>query len=110
AKSAQGFPSPLPSGPPATAAIQVRQSLSRAGDPGGLTPAGFQAVRYSLAALMAIAGLGIGVLVAVPPLPIVAVAPVLGVAFAVAGFFLPLLWLEQRISAPPPPTPPPPAA
>jgi tight adherence protein C len=84
---------------PSEATIHVRQNLSRAGDPGGLTPAGFQAVRYSLGALMAIAGLGLGVLVAVPPLPIVVVAPVLGVAFAVAGFFLPLLWLEQRISA-----------
>jgi hypothetical protein len=30
---------------PARAAGQLRQKLSRAGDPGGLTPAGFQAVR-----------------------------------------------------------------
>ena len=83
---------------PSAATIQVRQKLSRAGDPGGLTPAGFQAVRYSLAALMAIAGLGLAVLVALP-LPLVLVAPVAGIAFAVVGYFLPVLWLEQQISA-----------
>jgi tight adherence protein C len=83
---------------PSAATIQVRQKLSRAGDPGGLTPAGFQAVRYSLAALMAIAGLGLAVLVALP-LPLVLVAPVAGIVFAVVGYFLPVLWLEQQISA-----------
>ncbi|HEY4914837.1 MAG TPA: type II secretion system F family protein [Candidatus Dormibacteraeota bacterium] len=83
---------------PSAATIQVRQKLSRAGDPGGLTPAGFQAVRYSLAALMAIAGLGLAVLVALP-LPVVLVAPVAGIAFAMVGYFLPVLWLEQQISA-----------
>jgi len=98
-KQFEAFSRPFVSRLPSEATIHVRQKLSRAGDPGGLTPAGFQAVRYSLAALMAIAGLGLGVLVAVPPLPVVAVAPILGIAFAVAGFFLPLLWLEQRISA-----------
>jgi len=83
---------------PTEASIHVRQKLSRAGDPGGLTPAGFQAVRYSLAALMAIAGLGVGLIVALP-VPVLVVAPVIGISFAVAGYFLPLLWLEQRISA-----------
>jgi tight adherence protein C len=83
---------------PSEATIHVRQKLSRAGDPGGLTPSGFQAVRYSLAALMAIAGLGLGVLVSLP-LPVIVVAPVIGIAFAVVGYFFPLLWLEQRISA-----------
>jgi len=89
---------PLTSRLPSEAAVQVRLKLSRAGDPGGLTPAGFQAVRYSLAALMAIAGLGVGVLVSVP-LPVIVVAPAMGIVFAIAGYFLPLLWLEQRISA-----------
>jgi tight adherence protein C len=83
---------------PSAATIQVRHKLSRAGDPGGLTPAGFQAVRYSLAALMAIAGLGLAVLVALP-VPLILVAPVAGIGFALVGYFLPLLWLEQRISA-----------
>jgi tight adherence protein C len=89
---------PFTSRLPTEATIAVRQKLSRAGDPGGLTPAGFQAVRYSLAALLAVVGLGLGVLVALP-LPVVVVAPVSGIVFAVAGYFLPLLWLEQRISA-----------
>jgi len=39
----------LPSG----AAGQLRQKLSQAGNPGSLTPAGFQAVRYSFASLLA---------------------------------------------------------
>jgi tight adherence protein C len=88
---------PFTSRLPSEATIHGRQKLSRAGDPGGLTPSGFQAVRYSLAALMAIAGLGLGVLVSLPP--VIVVAPVAGVAFAAVGYFLPLLWLEQRISA-----------
>src|SRR5450759_2393287 len=54
---------PLASRLPALAAGELRQRLSRAGDPGNLTPAGFQAVRYGLAALMAIAGLALGLLV-----------------------------------------------
>ena len=89
---------PLVSRLPTEATIHLRQKLSRAGDPGGLTPSGFQAVRYSLAALLAVVGLGLGVLVTLP-LPVVVVAPVSGIVFAVAGYFLPLLWLEQRISA-----------
>ncbi len=89
---------PFTSRLPATATVQVRQQLSRAGDPGGLTPAGFQAVRYSLAALMAIAGLGTGVLLPVP-FPVVIVAPVTGIIAAIVGYFIPILWLEQRIAA-----------
>ena len=79
---------------PAGTAGQLRAKLSQAGNPGGLTPAGFQAVRYSLAALLAIAGLALGLLV---PLgfPDIIAAPVVGAAFAVAGFMLPMLWLEQ---------------
>jgi tight adherence protein C len=98
-KQFEALSRPFVSRLPSEATIHVRQKLSRAGDPGGLTPAGFQAVRYSVGALMAIAGLGLGVLVAIPPLPVVVVAPVTGIAFAIVGFFLPLLWLEQRISA-----------
>jgi tight adherence protein C len=97
-KRFEAFARPFVSRLPTEATIHLRQKLSRAGDPGGLTPSGFQAVRYSLAALMAIVGLGLGVLIGLP-LPLILVAPVAGVAFAVAGYFLPLLWLEQRISA-----------
>jgi tight adherence protein C len=97
-KRFEAFARPFVSRLPTEATIHLRQKLSRAGDPGGLTPSGFQAVRYSLAALMAIVGLGLGVLLALP-LPVILVAPASGFALAVAGYFLPLLWLEQRISA-----------
>jgi tight adherence protein C len=97
-KRFEAFARPFVSRLPNEATIHLRQKLSRAGDPGGLTPSGFQAVRYGLAALMAIVGLGLGVLIGLP-LPLILVAPVAGIAFAVAGYFLPLLWLEQRISA-----------
>ncbi len=76
---------------------RLRQKLSRAGDPGGLTPAGFQAVRYSLAALLAIAGLGGGLLIP-SPLPVLLMAPVSGLVLAAVGYFAPNLWLERRIA------------
>ena len=76
---------------------RLRQKLSRAGDPGGLTPAGFQAVRYSLAALLAIAGLGGGLLIP-SPLPVLLMAPLSGLVLAAIGYFAPNLWLEQRIA------------
>src|SRR2546423_9300685 len=41
---------------PALAASQLRDKLSRAGDPGSLTPAGLQPVRYGLGAPLAIVG------------------------------------------------------
>ena len=97
-KQLEALARPFTSRLPATATVQVRQQLSRAGDPGGLTPAGFQAVRYSLAALMAIAGLGTGLLLPVP-FPVIIVAPITGAIAAVLGYFLPTLWLEQRIAA-----------
>ena len=97
-KQLEALAKPFTSRLPATATVQVRQQLSRAGDPGGLTPAGFQAVRYSLAALMAIAGLGTGLLLPLP-IPVVIVVPVTGAIAAVIGYFLPNLWLEQRIAA-----------
>ncbi len=81
---------------PARTAIQLRQKLSQAGNPGGLTPAGFQAVRYSIAAMMAIAGLAIGLLFPVG-LPDFVAAPLTGLVFAAAGYLTPGLWLEQRI-------------
>jgi tight adherence protein C len=88
---------PLTARLPALEAGALRQKLSRAGDPGSLTPAGFQAVRYGLAALLAIAGLAVGLLLPLqfPPL---LTAPVTGAVMAVVGYFLPLLWLNQRIA------------
>jgi len=81
---------------PARTALQVRQKLSQAGNPANLTPAGFQAVRYSLAALLAIVGLALGLLFPVG-LPSVAAALLWGAVSAVLGFIAPSLWLEQLI-------------
>jgi tight adherence protein C len=89
---------PLANRLPALAAGELRQKLSRAGDPGNLTPAGFQAVRYGLAALFAIAGLAGGLLLPVQFPPLIT-AVITGAVSAVVGYFLPLLWLNQRISA-----------
>src|SRR6266702_1264335 len=82
---------------PARTAIQVRQKLSQAGNPGGLTPAGFQSVRYSVAAIMAVAGLAVGLVVPVG-MPTLLAAAVSGLIFAVIGFMTPGLWIEQRIA------------
>jgi tight adherence protein C len=81
---------------PAGTAIQLRQKLSQAGNPSGLTPAGFQAVRYSAGALMAIVGLVVGLIVPLS-VPNFIAAPLVGAVFAVGGFLAPGLWLEQRI-------------
>ena len=96
-KRIEALARPLASRLPALEAGELRQKLSRAGDPGNLTPAGFQAVRYGLAALMAIAGLALGLLLPLqfPPL---LTAVVSGAGSALLGYFLPLLWLNQRIA------------
>jgi tight adherence protein C len=88
---------PIASRLPARTAGELRQKLSRAGDPYNLTPAGFHAVRYALAALGAIAGLALGVVLPLP-IPLVLEVPLSGALFAAFGYFLPRLWLEQRIS------------
>jgi tight adherence protein C len=88
---------PLASRMPANATGPLRQKLSRAGDPGGLTPAGFQAVRYAAAALFALAGITIGLLLRLP-IPSLLLAPVGGVIAAFVGYMAPILWLNQRIS------------
>jgi tight adherence protein C len=97
-KQLEALAKPLTSRMPAHETAPLRQQLSRAGDPGALTPAGFQAVRYGLAALMAIAGLGLGALVSTP-LPVAIIAPLAGVVAAFIGYLLPSLWLEQRIAS-----------
>jgi tight adherence protein C len=88
---------PLASRLPALAAGELRQKLSKAGDPGNLTPAGFQAVRYGLAAMLFIAGLAVGLLLRID-LPILVRAPLAGLVMAAVGYFFPLLWLNQRIA------------
>jgi tight adherence protein C len=77
-------------------AIQIRLKLSQAGNPAGLTPTGFQAVRYSTAALFAIIGLALGVVLPLG-MPVLFQVPLAGAVLAVFGFLLPGLWLEQRI-------------
>ncbi|HYL08410.1 MAG TPA: type II secretion system F family protein [Candidatus Udaeobacter sp.] len=81
---------------PAATAIQLRHRLSQAGDPGGLTPAGFQSLRYSFAALMAVVGLAIGLVLPLG-IPGILAVPGAGAIFAILGFILPNVWLEQRI-------------
>ena len=97
-KRLESMARPLASRLPALAAGALRQKLSRAGDPGNLTPAGFQAVRYGLAAFLAIAGLAAGLLLPLQ-FPLVVRALFFGGLAAVLGYFLPLLWLNQRIAA-----------
>ena len=96
-KRIEALARPLASRLPALEAGELRQKLSRAGDPGNLTPAGFQAVRYGLAALMAIAGLALGLLLPLQFPPLLS-AVVSGAGSALLGYFLPLLWLNQRIA------------
>ena len=96
-KRLESFARPLADRLPALAAGELRNKLSRAGDPGNLTPAGFQAVRYGLAALLAIAGLAVGLLVTFNFPPLLS-AVVSGAVLALFGYFLPILWLNQRIS------------
>ena len=97
-KQLEGWMRPLTSRLPALAAGQLREKLSRAGDPGNLTPGGFQALRYGLGALLAIIGLTLGLLI---PLPLTAliVAPVGGAILAALGYMAPSVWLEFKISS-----------
>jgi tight adherence protein C len=88
---------PLAATLPARNAGELRQKLSRAGDPYNLTPAGFQAVRYALAALGVIAGLALGLVLPLA-LPLIVSVPLWGALIAVLGYFGPRLWLEQRIA------------
>jgi tight adherence protein C len=96
-KQLESIMRPLASRLPARRTGELRQKLSRAGDPYNLTPAGFQAVRYALAALGAIAGLALGLILPLS-LPLILTVPVSGALVAVFGYLGPPLWLEQRIS------------
>ena len=82
---------------PAGTAMQLRQRLSQAGNPGNLTPAGYQAVRYSVAAVLAVVGLALGLVLPLG-VPSVAAALLGGAIFAAAGFIAPTLWLSQLIA------------
>jgi tight adherence protein C len=96
-KQLESIMRPLASRLPARRTGELRQKLSRAGDPYNLTPAGFQAVRYALGALGAIAGLALGLILPLN-LPLILTVPVSGALVAAFGYLGPRLWLEQRIS------------
>ncbi len=96
-KQLESLMRPIASRLPARTAGELRQKLSRAGDPYSLTPAGFQAVRYASGAIGFIAGLAIGLIVPLR-LPLIVEVPVGGALFAWAGYMLPRVWLEQRIA------------
>ena len=96
-KRLESFMRPLAVRLSARSAGELRQKLSRAGDPYSLTPAGFQAVRYALAALGAIAGLALGLILPLN-LPLVLTVPLSGALIALLGYMGPRLWLEQRIA------------
>jgi len=82
---------------PALKTSELRQKLSRAGDPFNLTPAGFQAVRFALGALGAIAGIALGIVLPLP-IPLILEVPLAGALIAILGYVGPRLWLEQRIA------------
>ena len=97
-KQMEAWMRPLTSRLPALAAGQLREKLSRAGDPGNLTPGGFQALRYGLGALLAIIGLTLGLLIPLPLTALIA-APVGGAILAALGYMAPSVWLEFKISS-----------
>jgi tight adherence protein C len=97
-KQLEAWMRPVTSRLPALAAGQLREKLSRAGDPGNLTPGGFQALRYGLGALLAIIGLTLGLLIPLPLTALIA-APAGGAILAAVGYMAPSVWLEFKISS-----------
>jgi tight adherence protein C len=79
---------------PQKARADLLNKLDLAGRPGNLTPEDFGAVRIVAAAVMAAVGLLIGLLLGSP----VYAAISLGVG-AVLGYYLPVLWLKQKVDA-----------
>jgi tight adherence protein C len=79
---------------PQKARQDLMNRLDLAGRPGNLTPEDFAAVRIVAAAVMAALGLLIGLLLANPVY--LAVSIVVG---AILGYYLPVLWLKQKVDA-----------
>jgi tight adherence protein C len=79
---------------PQKARQNLMNRLDLAGRPGNLTPEDFAAVRIVAAAVMAAAGLGIGLLLANPVYLVISLA-----VGAILGFYLPVLWLKQKVDA-----------
>jgi len=79
---------------PQKARQNLMNRLDLAGRPGNLTPEDFAAVRIVAAAVMAAVGLGIGLLLASVVYLVISLA-----AGAILGFYLPVLWLKQKVDA-----------
>jgi tight adherence protein C len=79
---------------PQKARLNLMNRLDLAGRPGNLTPEDFAAVRIVAAAVLAAAGLLIGLLLGNPVYLVISLA--LG---AVIGFYAPVLWLKQKVDA-----------
>src|SRR5712691_5806624 len=79
---------------PQKARQNLMNRLDLAGRPGNLTPEDFAAVRIVAAAVMAEIGLLLGLLLANPVYLIISLA-----AGAVLGYYLPVLWLKQKVDA-----------
>jgi tight adherence protein C len=77
---------------PAKARQDLANRLELAGNPGNLTPEDFGAVRIVAAAVMAVVGLLIGLLLANPVYLVVSLAIGAGL-----GYYLPVLWLKQQV-------------
>ena len=79
---------------PQKARQNLMNRLDLAGRPGNLTPEDFAAVRIVAAAVMAAIGLLVGLLLANPVYLVISLA-----AGAVLGYYLPVLWLKQKVDA-----------
>jgi tight adherence protein C len=79
---------------PGKARENLARQLDLAGQPGNLTPEDFAAVRIVAAVVMAVVGLGVGFLLGGPVFIVVSLA-----VGAILGFYLPVLWLRQRVDS-----------
>src|ERR1700686_3724335 len=79
---------------PQKARLNLMNRLDLAGRPGNLTPEDFAAVRIVAAAVLAAAGLLIGLLLANPVYLVISLA-----VGAALGFYAPVLWLKQKVDA-----------
>ena len=77
---------------PAAQAANFRRQLDFVGNPLGLDPAGVQALRIAAAAGLGAIGVALGVFIGTSVA--IGIALVVGVA---AGFYLPVLWLDQLV-------------
>jgi tight adherence protein C len=79
---------------PQKARQNLMNKLDLAGRPGNLTPEDFAAVRIVAAAVMAAVGLGLGLLLGSVVYLVISLA-----VGAILGFYLPVLWLKQKVDA-----------